>query len=184
MIVPACRNVWLSALDCVLRATLNGEWGLAGFVISDADAVALVGKVPDQGPKVDGHGFAPSLYEAAIGALLNGTTISLEDADPDSNAYASQLPLALAAGRISLSDLRAAARRALLPRFRVGLYDDPAAVPWNAVNASVIEGPAAHALARRAAAASYVLVKNDAALLPFRSAAAGGPRHIAVVGTA
>ena len=63
----------------MLRASLVDEWGLDGFVISDADAVAQIGPgSPQAGGFEPGHNFVPSLYEAAISALRNGTTISLE----------------------------------------------------------------------------------------------------------
>ena len=175
--VPSCTN------GDVLRSTLENEWGLKGFVISDADAVASSGYIDDSPtPLVVGHGFLPTLFECAVGALLNGTTISLEDSDPESNAFASQLPLAVANGTLSLNDLRTAARRVLLPRFHVGLYDDPSTVPWSSIPASIIEGPEHHALARRAAAASFVLLHNDG-VLPFATSTRGGTlKTIAVVG--
>ena len=108
--------------------------------------------------------------------------MSLEDTDPDGALYATHLLPLLAAGNVTLGELRSAASRALLPRFRVGLYDPPERNPWNSVPASVLESAAHHALARRAAAGSFVLVKNEGGFLPFKPAAAGGPRVIALVG--
>ena len=149
-----------------------------GFVISDADAVAYIGTKSDEDPLERGHGFVGSEMAAALAAFSNGTTISLEDTDPLGAVYATQLPAALAAGTVTLDALRAAARRALLPRFRVGLYDPPERVPWSAIPASVLESAEHHALARRAARESFVLLQNNRAALPL----AAGVRTVALVG--
>jgi len=176
--VPSCCNGEL------LRDTLEGDWGLSdGFVISDADAVASEGFVPDQGVSVGGHNYTSSLLESAIASLINGTSISLEDTNNESAAYVLELPRALALGRIVRSDLEETARRALTPRFRTGLYEPAGTVPWDAVPASVIESAAHHALARRAAAESFVLLSNINRTLPLADPAQGGPSNIAVIGS-
>ncbi len=174
--MPACAN------GAVLRATLKGEWGFDGLVISDADAVAYVGEKADDYPLTRGHGFAPSPMDATLAAFRNCTTVSLEDADPDGALYATNLLPALAAGSVALGELRAAAARALLPRFRAGLYDPPSRNPWASIPPSVLESAGHHELARRAAAGSFVLLKNEGGALPFARASAGGPATIALVG--
>ena len=123
--VPDCLNGKL------LRETLTQEWGLQGFVISDAGAIGHGSDVLLHPP---GQGYAHGLRGAAVAALINGTVISIESgaasgAGKSEAAYQTQLLPALEAGQITLGQLQAAASRALLPRFHVGLYDPPEVWP-------------------------------------------------------
>ena len=74
-------------------------------LFGSADAVGYVFNISDSGGP-PGHFFQPSLLAAAAAALVNGTTISLEDTDPDSAAYATQLPVALAQGLVTIEQIR------------------------------------------------------------------------------
>ena len=89
----------------MLRGALEDDWGLEGFVISDADAVGYVYDIPDSGGP-PGHFFRPSLLDAAVSSLINGTTISLEDEDPESAAFARELPVALAQGLVTIDQIK------------------------------------------------------------------------------
>jgi beta-glucosidase-like glycosyl hydrolase len=92
--------------------------------------------------------------------------------------YRACLADALRAGAVSESDLDQALRRALLPRFRLGLFDSdaPARTPWANATAGDVDTPAARAAAREAAAAGVVLLRNSG-LLPL-----SGAGRVAVIG--
>jgi beta-glucosidase len=164
-IMPAYNRVDgvpCAASRALLGDTLRRGWGFSGYVVSDCGAV---------GDIVDGHHAAASLEQAAALALGAGTDLSCGD------EFAA-LRRARARGLVTDAAIDEAVTRLFSARFRLGMFDPPAAVPWAATPLSVVESPAHLALARQAARESLVLLENRGALLPL------GPRirRLAVVG--
>ncbi|MBI5769341.1 MAG: glycoside hydrolase family 3 C-terminal domain-containing protein [Verrucomicrobia bacterium] len=142
---PACASRLL--LGEVLRA----RWGFAGHVVSDCGAIDDFHHH---------HGVSANAAESAALAVRAGC---------DLNCGCTYHDLVVAArdGLISEAEIDTALRRLLATRFKLGLFDPPAQVPWSATPATVIDSPAHRALARTAAAESIVLLKNNG-LLPLR----------------
>jgi beta-glucosidase len=164
-IMPAYNR--LGGVPCaaspgLLADTLRRAWGFSGYVVSDCGAV---------GDIVDGHHAAATLEQAAALALGAGTDLSCGD---DFAALAR----ARARGLVTEAAISVAVTRLFSARFRLGMFDPPAVVPWAGTPMSVVESPAHLALAREAARESLVLLENRGALLPLGA----GVRRLAVVG--
>lgn len=95
-----------------------------------------------------------------------------------SSLFLSSLANATLEGLVDEAVITRSARRALIPLFRAGLFDDVKGIEWSSLDAGDI-GSAEHRRVRdEAALQSFVLLKNNAkAALPL---AAG--KHIAVLG--
>jgi beta-glucosidase len=151
--VPAVANAAL------LETWLRRSVGFDGFVVGDCGAV---------GDVVSGHHAAVDQAHAAALALRGGT-------DLDCGHSFRHLREALAAGLITEAEIDGAAIRLFAVRFRLGLFDAPAASPPS--KDPLFPPPAHRALAREAARKSFVLLRNDGAL-PIAPAV----RRIALVG--
>jgi beta-glucosidase len=139
---------------------LRGEWGFRGFVVSDWGSVGEL--IP--------HGIANDLSTAARKGFLAGV-----DMDMESNAYFQHLGAFVKAGQVPQPALDEAVRRILRIKFALGLFDRPYVDEKNAVTTL----PAANvAAAREAAEKSFVLLKNDSAVLPLQN----GVRSVALIG--
>ncbi|WP_199421758.1 glycoside hydrolase family 3 N-terminal domain-containing protein [Actinotalea solisilvae] len=140
----------------LVREHLKGALGFAGAVVSDWDAVAelLLHRVA-----VDGA-------HAAARALRAGV-----DVDMVSGLYAAHLVRLVREGSVPAALVDDAAARVLALKVRLGLFEDPYTDPGRA--AAVHLSPAHRALAREAAAAAVVVLRDDGAL-PVTSA--GGVR--------
>ena len=115
-------------------------------------------------------------HEESHAAALRAGVDSFTDQGAEASVTVARLTAALDQGLISVADVDRAARRLLRLRLRVGEFH-PGLDPYRDGPATI--DPAEHRdLARRAARASIVLLKNDAGLLPLDPA----PARLAVAG--
>jgi beta-glucosidase len=165
--VPGCADLHTET-DILKR-----EWGFDGFVESDYTAVAETRacppKNPDSGPC--GHGVAADGPDAARQALNAGT--DQEMVSTNFRDFGKQL---VDSGQVPMSRIDDAVRRILRVKFRAGLFDHPYVDPSKAEAAQL--QPASREAARKGAARSMVLLKNDNKTLPLdphKSVAVIGP---------
>ena len=140
----------------LLGDALRG-WADGGDLVVCSDAYAPSNLVDTE------HYFAG--HEESHAAALRAGVDSFTDQGADPSVTVARLTAALGQGLISVADVDRAARRLLLLRLRLGEFH-PDLDPYRDGPAGI--DPAGHAgLARRAARASVVLLKNDARLLPL-----------------
>src|SRR4051812_7531325 len=154
--VPGCGD------HETLTDLLKGEWGFDGFVEADWAAVAEMRACPPVNPDSGdcGHGFAADGPDAAAIALNAG--LDSEMTSTLIRDFGAQL---LAEHEISMPRLNDAVRRILRVKFRAGLFEHPYVDVSQAESAQM--RPDAVALARKDAARSMVLLKNDNSTLPL-----------------
>jgi len=142
--VPASANPF------TLTKVLRGEWKFDGFVVSDYTSVEELIK----------HGLAANESEAARLALSAGV-----DMEMVSRLYGKHGAELLRTGRLSQAEIDEAVRRILRIKMRLGLFEHPYAD--EARERSVIFSQENQVAARKIAARSMVLLKNDGNTLPL-----------------
>lgn len=152
--IPATANRWL------LTDVLRNQWGFDGFVVTDYTGISEM---------ID-HGIG-DLQEVSARALKAGV-----DMDMVSEGLSSTLEKSLAEGKIKEADIDLACRRILEAKYKLGLFKDPYKFinPKRAKKEIYTKENLAEA--RKIAAESFVLLKNDN-LLPLKKQG-----KIAVVG--
>lgn len=143
--IPATSNPWL--LDDVLRR----QWKFDGMVVTDFGSIG----------NIRVHGLEP-LNDASAEALKAGT-----DMDMCSNGFLSTLKQSLAEGKIDIKDIDRAVRRVLEAKYRLGLFDDPYKYNDTKREKRLIYSKEHRDEARAIAAKTFVLLKNENALLPL-----------------
>ena len=145
--VPCTVNRWL------LRDILKKEFGLDGFVVSDANAIR----------ECVIHGIAEDDADAGVQAALAGM-----DMDMGTHIYKDCLKAAVEQGTVPMDVIDEAVRRILSVKVWLGLFENPY-VPEELIEAYEKGLPAEHvALCRKAAEESVVLLKNEGNLLPIK----------------
>lgn len=151
-----------SASVRLLQDILRKDWGFDGYVVSDCGAVDDIYK---------NHKIAPTAEAAAALGVRQGC-------DLECGSTYKSLRGALDQGLVTEADLDVALRRLFAARMRLGMFDPPERVRYAQIPYAANESPGHDQLARRAAQASIVLLKNDG-LLPLSK---DTPRTIAVAG--
>ena len=151
-----------NASHLLLDDLLRGKWGFNGQVVSDCGAITDIW---------GGHHLVATPEQACALALKAGC-----DIECGTIYYA--LPRALKEGLITEADLDRALRHALTARFRLGMFDPDARVPYAQIPFSKLDAPENGTLALTAARESIVLLKNDGVLPLDRTKL----KRIAVIG--
>lgn len=152
--VPSTGNAF------ILKDVLRKEWGFDGLVVTDwASAKEMIS-----------HGFASDDAEAAMKSVNAGV-----DMEMVSYTFMNQLPKLIKEGQVKEETINEAVRNILRVKFRLGLFDSPYV---DEKQPSVMYAPAHLDAARRAAAESAILLKNDSETLPLKESV----RTVAIVG--
>lgn len=144
--VPATGNRWL------LTDVLRKQWGFKGFVVTDYTGIS----------EMQAHGMG-NLQQVAAMALNAGV-----DMDMVAAAFTGTLEKSLQEGKVTEASINQACRRILEAKYKLGLFDDPYRYLDEKRARKEIYSTDKRAEARRIAAESFVLLKNDGNMLPLQ----------------
>ncbi|WP_406658685.1 glycoside hydrolase family 3 N-terminal domain-containing protein [Marinoscillum sp.] len=141
---PCCANNYL------LQEVLRGEWDFDGHIVSDCWAIVDF-------YSENGHGTVENQVDASALALESGVNLNCGSTFP-------ALVEAVKQGLVSEKTIDVALTKLLETRFKLGMFDEAGANPYNAISLEVVNSPAHRDLAREAAVKSIVLLKNNGVL--------------------
>lgn len=144
--IPATANKY------ILRDLLKGKWNYQGFVVSDWGSIGEM--VP--------HSYAKDNKEAAEKAILAGS-----DMDMESRAYMAELPNLVKEGKVDPKFIDDAARRILIKKFEMGLFDDPHRFSNEKRQKEQLNNQENRKFGREFGSKSIVLLKNQKNILPL-----------------
>ena len=144
--VPATGNRWL------LTDVLRNQWSFKGFVVTDYTGIS----------EMQAHGMG-NLQQVSAMALNAGV-----DMDMVSGGFIGTLEKSLKEGKVTEASINEACRRILRAKCHLGLFDDPYRYLDEKRARKELYSADKRAEARRIAAESFVLLKNDGNLLPLQ----------------
>ena len=144
--IPATGNKWL------MTDVLRDRWGFDGFVVTDYTAIS----------EMIAHGMG-DLQQVSAMSLSAGT-----DMDMVADGFLTTLEKSLKEGKVTMAEIDKACRRILEAKYKLGLFDDP----YKYCDASRVKKDIFTAenrtVARKIAAETFVLLKNENNLLPLQ----------------
>jgi beta-glucosidase len=140
--VPASGNKWL--VDDVLRK----QWKFNGFVVSDYTGI----------PEMMNHGMGD---EQTVNAMSMNAGV---DMDMVGEGFLNTLKKSLQEGKVTLAQINKACERILIAKYQLGLFDDPYRYCNEQRSTTEVFTAANRAEARKIAAQSFVLLKNNKVL--------------------
>jgi len=143
--IPASGNRWL------FTDVLRDLWGFDGFVVTDYAAINEM--------MVHGLGGPDDVSKMAVDAGV--------DMDMAGGSYLATLKNLVASGKVSEEQIDTAVRRILEAKYRLGLFYNPYKYINPEREATQIYTQANREAARRIAAETFVLLKNNGNLLPL-----------------
>lgn len=144
--IPASGNRWL------MTEVLRNQWGFGGFVVTDYTAINEM---------ID-HGMG-DLQTVSAMALKAGT-----DMDMVGEGFLTTIKKSLDEGKVTNEMINTACRRILEAKYKLGLFDDPYRYCDEKRVETDILTQANRDEARKIAAHSFVLLKNDNNILPLK----------------
>jgi beta-glucosidase len=160
---PACANTAL------LQERLRHDWGFEGYVVSDCGAAADI---------FGGHHFSPTPEQGVSAAFKAGMDLICGDYRNNMSTERAAILTAVRQGFLSEADIDRALCRLFTARFRLGLFNPHATVPFSRLTPAENDSEAHRQLALRVARESIVLLKNKDNFLPLKQE----PKIIAVIG--
>lgn len=137
--IPATGNKWL------LTDVLRKEWGFKGFVVTDYTGIN----------EMIAHGMG-DLQEVSAMALKAGS-----DMDMVGEGFLTTLKKSLDEGKVTMEDIDDSVRLILTAKFKLGLFEDPYRYCDPKRAKKEVFTAENRAFARKVAAESMVLLKND-----------------------